>query len=115
MLKPAAGGIIMTTDDCKHEADPIIYRSGGQHFTAGEPWDDIVEHVICSICGEHMDCERGCKEMEIPFDSHPRCETCEVWDTTDLFADTEGWCRIIHDYTAHNFYCPRHSNLKDKS
>jgi hypothetical protein len=56
------------TDECKHDADPLIITTGSYHFTAGDVWDDIVEHVICPLCGEHLDCEHGCKEMKIEVD-----------------------------------------------
>ena len=38
-----------------HGKETFVERTGGFHFAAGEVWDDIVDHVYCSICGEEIE------------------------------------------------------------
>jgi len=52
---------------CKHEGDVEFHTTGDYHFDGGEVWDDIVEHVICATCGDHIDCESGCEYMKRPL------------------------------------------------
>lgn len=57
---------------CMHSSGVERYTTGGWKFSAGEPVDDICEHVVCVDCGRHLSCDPGCKQMfrppeEIPF------------------------------------------------
>ena len=46
----------MTVSDplCPH-LRTVINTRGGYHFTAGEPWDDIVDELLCLDCYEVID------------------------------------------------------------
>jgi len=37
-----------------HGQARFIYQTGSFHFTAGEAWDDIEDHVHCSFCGDEI-------------------------------------------------------------
>lgn len=48
---------------CLHDGGIMTYSTGGMHFSEGEPWDDICQHGVCAICGEHIDCQSCCDKM----------------------------------------------------
>jgi hypothetical protein len=37
-----------------HGTETFMDRTGGTHFSGGEVWDNIEDHVYCSLCGDDM-------------------------------------------------------------
>jgi hypothetical protein len=33
----------------------VTYSTGSIHFTGGDVWDDIEDHLLCTRCGEELD------------------------------------------------------------
>ena len=42
---------------CRHP-ETVLNTTGGMHFSAGEVWDDLEDHVVCKGCGHEVN-KRG--------------------------------------------------------